>query len=126
MSGSALRTKKHFVTYSPFDVVITPFPFADRSVSVVRPAVILTDYTLFGQTSGIALVAMITSAKHSTWPFDVPITDLASAGLSLPCVIRTKINAVAYALIERKIGVIAQSDRGSLRRALSGVFAGVL
>ncbi len=118
--------KKHFVTYSSFDIVVTPFPFADRNVSVVRPAVILSDYAAFGQQSGVAIVAMITSAKQSCWPFDVPISDLESAGLRMPCVVRAKLNSVAFNLMERKIGSVAPADRVAIRQALNGLFAGIL
>jgi mRNA interferase MazF len=118
--------KKRFVTYSPFDVVTTPFPFADRNASMVRPAVILTDYAVFGQRSGIAIVAMITTAKHSDWPFDVPISDLECAGLRLPCVVRAKLNAVAFNLMDRKIGSLAPADRVAIGQALAGLFGGVL
>jgi mRNA interferase MazF len=118
--------KKPFVTYNAFDVITTPFPFADRNVSIVRPVVILTDYAAFGQRSGVAIVAMITSAKHSGWPFDVPISDLESAGLRVPCVVRAKLNAVAFNLMDRKIGSLSLTDRGAVGLALSGLFGGVL
>jgi mRNA interferase MazF len=112
--------------FEPFDVVTLPFPFADRNESVVRPALVLTSHAAFGAHSGVALVAMITSAKRSAWPFDVPITDLASAGLTVPCVVRTKINAVDLTLIDRKIGTLGAEDRSAVGEALRGVLAGVL
>jgi mRNA interferase MazF len=102
-----------------------PFPFADRATSVVRPAVILSDYHSFGQHSGVALVAMITSAKHSAWPFDFPITDIASAGLSQPCVIRCKLNSIDYSLMEKKIGVLAITDQQAVRSALCKLFGDI-
>jgi mRNA interferase MazF len=117
--------KKRSVIFSQFDVVTTPFPFADRSVSIVRPVVILTDYAAFGQRSEIAIVAMITSAKRSDWPFDVPITHLECAGLRLPCVVRAKLNSVAFSLMDRKIGTIALADRAAISGALAGLFAGI-
>jgi mRNA interferase MazF len=118
--------KKRSVTFSPFDVVIMPFPFADRRETVVRPAVILTPFAGFGEMSGIAMAAMITSAKRSNWPFDVTIDDLASAGLRLPCVVRMKLNAVDYGLMQQKIGELAATDREAIGKALRKVFAGVL
>lgn len=117
--------KKRSVTFNPFDVVIMPFPFADRRGAVVRPAIILTAFAGFGDESGIAIAAMITSAKRSNWPFDVPIGDMASAGLSLPCVIRMKLNAVDYSLMDQKIGELAEVDRKALSIAMSSVFAGI-
>lgn len=114
------------MTYEPYDVVTMPFPFADSSQSIVRPAVILTDFAGFGQVSGIAIVAMITSAKRSHWPFDAPISDLDSAGLSMPCLVRQKLNSVAYSLMDRKIGVIAAPDRASVSAALRQLLAHAL
>jgi mRNA interferase MazF len=113
------------VTYKPYDVVIMPFPFADRATSVVRPAVILTHFDSFGQHSGVALVAMITSAKQTAWPFEFPITDIASAGLSQPCVIRFKLNSIDYSLMEKKIGVLANTDHQAVRSALGKLFGDI-
>ena len=110
----------------PFDVVALPFPFADRAVTVARPAIVLTDYARFGRTTGIVMVAMITSARASSWPLDTPIADLASAGLTVPCVMRGKINAVDYGLIDRKIGEIAKPDRTAITAALRELFAAVV
>ncbi len=126
MSGSVLRMKKPFVTFEPFDVVTMVFPYADRNSSAVRPSVILTDYDSFGRQSGIVIVAMITSAKRSAWPFDIEISELGKAGLRVPCVVRTKLNAIDYRLMDRKIGEMGESDRLAIRTALRGVFAGVL
>jgi mRNA interferase MazF len=114
------------VTFEPFDVVVLPFPFADRNDSVVRPAVVLTGHAAFHEQSGIVLVAMITSAKRTAWPFDVPVTDLASAGLRVPCVVRSKLNSLDCRLIERRIGTMAPADRSAITAALRGVLAGVL
>ena len=112
--------------FEPFDAVALPFPFADRNDSVVRPALVLTGHAAFGAHSGVALVAMITSARNSAWPFDVAITDLASAGLKMPCLVRAKLNAVDLALIARKIGTLGGEDRRGVGAALRGVLAGVL
>ena len=112
--------------FEPFDVVTLPFPFADRNDAVVRPALVLTSHAAFGAHSGVALVAMITSARNSDWPFDVAITDLARAGLKLPCLVRAKLNAVDLALIARKIGTLGAEDRRRVGAALRGVLAGVL
>lgn len=112
--------------FEPYDVVIVPFPFADRQRSIVRPALVLTGHGSFGQQSGIAIVAMITSASHSSWPFDVPITDLNSAGLSMPCLVRQKLNSVALALVERKIGTLADADRTSVGTAVRHLLKDVI
>ena len=89
-------------------------------------ALVLTSHAAFGARSGVALVAMITSAKYSDWPLNVAITDLTSAGLKMPCLVRAKLNAVDLALIARKIGTLGAEDRRGVGAALRGVLAGVL
>ena len=54
------------------------------------------------------------------------ITDLTSAGLKMPCLVRAKLNAVDLALIARKIGTLGAEDRRGVGAALRGVVAGVL
>ena len=113
--------KRPFVTFEPFDVVTMPFPFADKNKSIVRPAVILTDHMRFGALAGIAIVAMISSAKHSAWPYDVPVSDLQRAGLLMPCIIRMKLNAVDLKLMERKIGYLGDGDIERVKVALKSL-----
>jgi mRNA-degrading endonuclease toxin of MazEF toxin-antitoxin module len=102
-----------------------PFPYADRAIASVRPALILTDFDRFGQKSGVALVAMITTGKRSAWPFDFPIADLESAGLAHACVVRCKLNSIDYKLMEKKIGRLSEIDQQSVKSALGNLFTDV-
>lgn len=104
--------------FEPFDVIIFGFPYVEKARIVKRPAVVLTPHKDFGETSGIAIVAMITSARNSAWPFDIPISDLAGAGLMQPCSVRMKINSASYELIEKRIGSLAPSDRKAVSDGL--------
>jgi mRNA interferase MazF len=69
---------------------------------------------------------MITSAANAPWSSDVPIADLARAGLPAPSVVRTaKIACIEPARIERRAGrlekvavkAVAQRLRGFLGSA---------
>ena len=97
--------------FEPFDVIIFGFPYVEKARIVKRPAVVLSQYKGFGEASGIAIVAMITSALNSVWPLDIAISDLADAGLTQPCSVRMKINSASYELIEKRIGSLSLSDR---------------
>ena len=112
------------MTFDRFDVVVTPFPFADRATVVARPGVILSDWASFGSHTGVALVAMVTSARHSAWPMDVPVADLAAAGLSVPCLVRMKLNSIDASLMERRIGRLADVDAAAVKVALSHLLPG--
>ena len=57
-----------------------------------------------GNAVGQSVLAMITSAAHSRWPLDVPLTDLAAAGLPAPSVVRMKLFTLDDRLVERRRG----------------------
>ena len=104
------------LTVAPFDVVVVPFPFTDRNSTKRRPALVLSS-SLFNQSSGHSVLAMITSAEQSTWPGDLPISDIESAGLTTDCLVRMKIFTLDDRLIIRKAGSLAAPDQKKLRAA---------
>jgi mRNA interferase MazF len=96
------------VICDPWDVVIVPFPFTERSGTKRRPALVLSRRP-FNQT-GHTLLAMITSASHAPWPGDTPIHDLASAGLTMPCIVRLKLFTLDNRLLIRRLGQLSQTE----------------
>jgi mRNA interferase MazF len=89
------------VTFDAYDVVVVPFPFTDRSSSKRRPALVVSRADTFNQKIGQSVLAMITSASHSDWPLDTPITDLDTAGLPAPSVVRLKLFTLDHRLVIR-------------------------
>ena len=92
-----------------WDVVTVDFPYADQPASRRRPALVLAVHAVQEQYS-IAWVLMITSARHSRWPGDVPVTDLAEAGVSRPCFVRTEKIATIDTRFVDVIGSLANLD----------------
>ena len=109
-----------------FDVVIVPFPFTDLPISRKRPAVVLTAKRPYGEATGQCVIAMVTVAAQSSWPFDRPIIDTAAAGLNRPCVIRMKLFTVDQRLILAKTGTLAEDDRRSIKATLAELFDGAI
>ena len=99
-----------------FDVVVVPFPFTNRNATKRRPALVLSN-RLFNNDSEHSVLAMITSAEQSSWPGDMAITDLESAGLTTDCLIRMKLFTLDDRLIIRKAGSLAATDQKKLRAA---------
>ncbi len=99
-----------------FDVVVVPFPFTDRKATKRRPALVLSS-KLFNDSSGHSVLAMITSAEQSSWPGDLPISDIESAGLTTDCLVRMKLFTLDARLILRKAGSLAAPDQKKLRAA---------
>lgn len=96
--------------YEAFDVVIVPFPFADKNATKRRPAAILSRPVGLVDTPHYVL-AMITSASNAAWPLDHPIEDLHSAGLPAPSVLRLKCFTLDQRLILRRTGELSHKDR---------------
>jgi mRNA interferase MazF len=114
--------RKLIVTYKQFDVVVVPFPFTDSAATKKRPALIISDTTAFNKLTQKSVMAMITSASHSSWALDVPLKDLTSAGLKTDSIIRMKLFTLDDALIIKKIGQLASKDRNNLEKSLQQLF----
>ena len=92
------------------DVIKVPFPYTDRSTRQSRPALVVSAGGI-EERHGLLWVVMITSAENRGWPGDVPVTNLAAAGLPVPSVIRTA-----------KIATIEASDAARLGKVPAALF----
>ncbi len=110
------------MTYKQFDVVVVPFPFTDRAATKKRPALIISDATAFNKSTFKSVMAMITTASHSPWALDVPIMDLASAGVKAKSIVRMKLFTLDDALVIKKIGKLALSDLDNIKKSLQYLF----
>jgi mRNA interferase MazF len=99
--------------FDAFDIVVVPFPYADRLAEKRRPALIISNRKLAAH--GVIWLAMITSAENEPWPSDIAITDLKRAGLPAPSVVRpAKIACIEPNRIDRRIGRL---DKATARKA---------
>lgn len=103
------------------DVIKVPFPYTDRSTRQSRPALVVSTGAL-DDAHGLLWVVMITSARNRGWSGDVPVNDLAAAGLPAPSVIRT----AKIATIEAVDAAILGKIKAALYRQVAGQLAQVL
>lgn len=99
--------------YKPFDVILVPFPFTDKTTLKKRPALVLSNSKYQIDTNHLVL-AMITSAKNSSWVNDYKIDDIASAGLNTQCVVRAKLFSLDERLIIKKIGSVSSNEHETI------------
>ena len=92
-------------SFSQGDVIKVPFPYTDRPTRQSRPALVVSIGGI-EDAHGLLWVVMITSAENRGWPSDVPVLNLASAGLPVPSVIRTAKIATIEATDATKLGRI--------------------
>ena len=106
------------MAFEQWQVVVVPFPFTDRLARRRRPALVVSRPEALGNAIGHTVLAMITSAGHSRWPLDIPVSDLEAAGVPAPSVVRMKFFTLDDSLVERSVGRLAEGDARSVEAAL--------
>jgi mRNA interferase MazF len=105
--------------FDAFDVVVVPFPYADRLAEKRRPALVISNRKL--ATHGVIWVAMITSAGNEPWSSDVEIADLKRTGLPAQSVIRpAKIACIDPARVDRRLGRLDKTTARHVTQRLRG------
>src|SRR5258708_36793607 len=105
--------------FDAFDIVVVAFPYADRLAEKRRPALVISNRR--PAPFGLIWVAMITSAANAPWSCDVPIANLARAGLPAPSVVRAaKIACIEPARIERRAGRLDRTTSKAVAQKLKG------
>jgi mRNA interferase MazF len=110
------------VTYEQFAIVVVPFPFTDIAITKRRPALILSDAVAFNAPMGHSVMAMITTATHSPWALDLPISNLKAAGLKAPSIIRMKLFTVDHSLVMKQVGKLTAEEQVKVEQALRKLF----
>ena len=104
--------------FDPFDIVVVPFPYADRLAEKRRPALVISNRKL--ASHGLIWVA-ITSADNEAWSSDVAITDLKRAALPAPSVVRVaKIACIEPGRIDRRVGRLDKATARTAGQKLRG------
>ena len=111
--------------YSPYDVVVVPFPFTDRDASKRRPALVLSGEE-FNLSHAQVVLGMITSSLQQPWPSDILLSGWQEAGLSVSCKFRMKIFTLEQSLILRKAGALNLNDARAVRLGLANLFSATL
>lgn len=105
-------------TYSPFDVVVVPFPYSDRLAEKRRPALVVSSSEM-GSRLGRLWVIMITSDRGARMDGDSAVSDLSTAGLPAASVVRaSKIATIDVARVLRRAGRLSDSDKAGARAAI--------
>jgi mRNA interferase MazF len=107
------------MAFAQGDVLVLPFPYSDRLAEKRRPAVVISKPAL-ERTHGLVWVAMITTHRGSVRTEDVPIGDLARAGLPAPSLVRpVKIATIEPARVVRVAGALTPDDLASVLQAFA-------
>jgi mRNA interferase MazF len=99
-------------------VVAVPFPFTDRAQAKRRPALVLSSASVFNNVIGHSVMAMITSAKNSSWPLDVEIQDLKKAGLPSASIVRMKLFTIDHKWVVAHLGTLSERDSAAVTSSI--------
>jgi len=111
--------------FKVWDLVKVPFPYTNRPVQQRRPALVVAIPEAPGAPD-LLWVLMITSAANRGWPGDVPVSDLASAGLPAPSLVRSAKIATIEAGDAQLIGHLPATDQTHVTQALHQCLTQVL
>ena len=104
--------------FKPYTVIVVPFPFTDKDYTKRRPALVISQEE-YQEHTRHCILAMITSAKQSSWKNDVPIEDIKETGLPGKSVIRAKLFTLDDRLIVGEIGALSKRDMESVKKCWS-------
>jgi mRNA interferase MazF len=108
--------------FQAWDIVVVPFPYADRLAEKRRPALVISTPSL--AQYGVVWTAMITSADNEPWPCDVPVPNRRESGLAAPSVVRpAKIACIDPSRVIRKIGRLERGAARTVAAKLAEFFA---
>lgn len=99
-----------------------PFPHIERSVMVVRPALIVTPRPV-GPGGLLSWTLMITNAARPDWPGDIPIPDVLAKGLLIPSKIRTAKISTSETASATMIGRLDEPTLRTVQAILRATFA---
>ena len=111
--------------FEVWDIVKVPFPYTDRPVRQRRPALIIAAGEL-KKTHDLLWVAMITSAANRGWPGDLSVSDLETAGLPIPSIVRPAKMATIDARDAERLGTLPLADRAAVGQYLKRLLAAAL
>jgi mRNA interferase MazF len=111
--------------FEVWDIVKVPFPYTDRPVRQRRPALVVAADEIEA-AHGLIRLIMITSAENRGWPDDVRISDLRTAGLPAPSIVRPAKIATVDAQDAQRLGILPIDDREAVASRLGGILSVVL
>lgn len=111
--------------FEVWDIVKVPFPYTDRPVRQRRPGLVIAAGEL-EEAHGLLWLAMITSAANRGWPGDVAVSDLKTAGLPIPSIVRPAKMATIDARDADRLGTLPLADRAAVGQSLKRLLAAVL
>lgn len=96
--------------YRRGDVVLVPFPFADRLAAKRRPAVIVSTEAYHAASQEVIIAQVTSRIGTPARPGDHLIQGWQEAGLLAPSLARARLATIHTSLVLRRLGALAPAD----------------
>lgn len=105
------------------DVILVPFPFAERLAEKQRPAVVVSADG-YSVGSGDLIIAQLTSRVNAPPRLgDHRLGDWRRAGLPLPTLARARVTTIHTSRVRKRLGALTATDLRGLDRGLRAAMA---
>ena len=99
--------KNKMPTITLGDIVLAPFPFADHSITKLRPAIVISSLP-----NDAWLVIYVTSSLEHPTPYDVRIEPNNTNNLKVSSVARVnRLTVISDDMIERRLGTLLGKEK---------------
>jgi mRNA interferase MazF len=105
-------------SYERGDVVLVPFPFADRPIAKKRPAVVLSSSAYHAACNEVVIAQITSKLAVAPRPGDHRVVAWREAGLLVPSLVRAKVATLHNGLLLRRLGAMLPSDMHAIDRGL--------
>jgi mRNA interferase MazF len=103
------------MSFSTGEVILLPIPFTDLTNRKVRPAVVVGHSTYAGDL----FVVPISSQLENV---DIVLADWRSAGLNVPCGLKSQLATVESRLVVKLVGKLSAADHSACKNRLRAWF----
>lgn len=104
------------------DTILVPFPFTDQTGTKRRPAVVVSSPRYHRERPDLILMPITSQNPGSTRFGDVPVSDIAAAGLLTEGTIKPVLLTLECRLAIKRLGRICEHDQARLRYAVAQLF----
>ena len=101
------------------NIIVVPFPYADKLAEKRRPALVISSENFTDETS-LVWVAMITTTKSEIWHGDVEIPQNRNSGLMAASTIRlAKLATIEFHRVVKVVGKIDAATAKTVKQFFS-------
>lgn len=108
-------------SFSRGDVVLVPFPFAERLAEKQRPAVVVSTESYHQATDDLIIAQLTSRTNAPPRPGDHALQGWREAGLPLPSLVRARLATLHRSRIRRRLGALAATDMEGVEQGLRAV-----